>query len=111
MKNFILALVLILSLPFSGWGQENQAPELEVTGIVVVHSESKLPSSAIVNDKIWWLGDTYLVEDGKLKYRIIPGGRVRVDETKLMKLVKVEKGKVTLEYRGVTIVKKLKSRA
>jgi len=83
-------------------------PKMKVTGIVVVPKNYKLPNSAIINDKIWWQGDTYLVENGKIKYRIIIGGRVKIDINKLMKLVKVEKGKVTLSYKGKTIVKKIR---
>jgi len=109
MKQLILAILLSLFLSTNA-SADDALPTLEVTGTVVIQGESELSNSAIVDDKIWWEGTTYLVEDGKLMYPITPGGKVKIDKNDLMKLVKVENGKVTLEYRGETIVRNIKKR-
>ncbi len=75
----------------------------KVTGTVVSQDE-RYNSAAIVNDKIWWVGQTYLVEDGIITYQVKVGGRVDVDPENLATLVKVENSKVTVEYRGETYV-------
>jgi hypothetical protein len=103
-----LILTILLSFLLTTASAEDTLPTLEVTGIAIVHGKSKLPNSAIVNDKIWWEGTTYLIQDGKLLYPVTTSGRVRVDKNDLMKLVKVENGKITLEYRGKTLVRNIK---
>lgn len=107
MKQLILATLLSLFLSTNA-SAEDTLPTLEVTGTVVIQGENELPNSAIVDDKIWWEGTTYLVEDGKLMYPVVLGGKVQVDENDLMKLVKVKNGKIVLEYRGETIVRNIK---
>jgi len=107
MKQLILTILLSFLLTTAS-AEDTTLPTLEVTGIAIVHGKSKLPNSAIVDDKIWWEGTTYLIQDGKLMYPVTTGGRVRVDKNDLMKLVKVENGKITLEYRGKTLVRNIK---
>lgn len=60
MKLFLLRIVLALGLamPIMVNAAEIEAPiALEVTGVVVSHS-NKYKSSAIVDDRIWWEGET-----------------------------------------------------
>lgn len=76
----------------------------KVTCTVVSQDEERYVSAAIVDDKIWWVGQTYLVEDGKISYPVTVGGRVDIDPEDLATLVKVENSKVTVEYRGETYV-------
>lgn len=103
MKHFITATLLALTLanPVFADG-ETKKPEtvqklpsqsdvncpikLEITGTVVL-KKSKLRNSAIVNDTIWWEGDTK-------KLRLDDGGWVE------LKLVKVVHGKTIFELRG-----------
>lgn len=110
MNKLIFSFILSLFLISPVIAQE-LLPKLEVTGTVVVHSKSKLPNSAIVDDKIWWEGTTYVVKDGKLLFPIVLSKNVKLkpgEET--MKLVKVETGKITLEFRGKKIVRLIKKR-
>jgi len=63
---------------------------LEVTGTVIIKNQpkgKKLKNASIVNDAIWWEGDTK-------KLRLKDGGWVT------LKLLKVEQGKAIFELRG-----------
>jgi len=112
MKKLILSLALAAFLTTPSFSQETATvPTTTITGTVVVKGKSKLPSSAIVNDKIWWEGDTFLVKGGKVLYRFAPSKNVKLrDGEELMKLVKVENGKLTFEFRGKTVVRSIKKR-
>lgn len=100
----IFAIILLLLLPFrdTSADEESEEPKLQLklTG-TIVSKDSRYVSSAIVDDKIWWEGVTYLIEDGKLKYPTTAGVR-GIDKNDLATLVKVENSKVTIEYQGET---------
>tara|TARA_B100001109_G_scaffold241012_1_gene224807 strand:+ start:102 stop:446 length:345 start_codon:yes stop_codon:yes gene_type:complete len=61
MRSLIAKITLILLLGMPVATADTQPPlSLEVTGVVVSHSK-KFKSSAIVNDRIWWEGQTIRV--------------------------------------------------
>lgn len=116
---FILGL-LLLAVPAYA---EDDMPTLEITGVVVftkpprVDENGEVPrryrNSVIVDDKIVFAGDTFVVVNGKLKYRIDPEKAQVGDD--LIKLTKVGRdpdgvGYALFEYQGFTIKRRLKSR-
>lgn len=112
-KIYSLVLVLATLFPTVATAQD-ALPRLDVTGVVVFKKpHKKHRNSAIVDDKIWYEGESYLVENGKLIHRL--DAPKAVDKTKLMKLVKVEldfygRGQLTFEYKGEKIVRKIRPR-
>lgn len=113
-KIYSLVLLLIMLIPINTSAQNAALPRLDITGVVVLKKPTKkLRNSAIVDDKIWWEGDSFIVENGKLTHRIDVDKAT--DKTKLMKLVKIEldfygRGQLTFEYQGEKLVRKIRTR-
>ena len=80
-------------------------PAYEVTGLAY---GPKITNAAILNDKIVWEGKTYELPG---LVQVTPGGRVKVDESYLIKIEKIDRKGVTISHvNSATIVVPLKQR-
>jgi len=81
--NALIALSLLGGTAYAG----DPPTKLEITGTVVSH-DKRYKNSAIVNDSIWWEGQTL-------------GVRTKEGHWLKIKLLKVEHGKATFEESGI----------
>lgn len=104
-NSVLLYSILLFVAPVFVFAQETETLKShELTG-TVVSNDKRYKSACILDDKILWEGQTYLVKDGKIQFAFTPGKRARLrDGETLAKVVKVDNGKVHIEYQGETYV-------
>lgn len=102
-NNLALVCFVILMIPAVLTAEEDDTlKDHKLTGTVVSH-DKKYTNSCILDDRIMWEGETYIVVDGKIKYRFVLSKNVKLrDGETLAKISKITPHKVNVEYEGKT---------
>lgn len=105
LSNALFLGMLLFVAPIFVFAEEAKALKMhELTG-TVVSQDKRYKSACILDDKILWEGQTYVVRDGKIQYAITLSKRVKLKEGEtIAKVVKVDNGEVQVEYQGETYV-------